>query len=118
MVQQFPKRFLDNLPGHRVRLIAPMRLASRTARLLLFLPQDSYRDPRIFVSSIDLIAEVSLGGRRIYSFGSFDERGRGRLSGWPWHLISLPEDFGAKELGRNRIVTQAQTFPRLVDRAT
>ena len=52
----------------------------------------------LFVFSIDLIAEVYLEDRLIYRWGEFGPDGKGRFIGWPWHLISLPGEFGGKWL--------------------
>jgi len=81
--------FPSNPPGRGQRTNLWFRLR---------LPPESLRDARIFVYSVDLIAEVYLEGERIYAFGDFDEHGRGRFNGWPWHLISLPEGYGGKQL--------------------
>jgi len=62
------------------------------------IPEFSERDPRIFVYSIDIAAEFYLGGRLIYSWGEVDGEGQGRFLGWPWHLISIPEDSAAEWL--------------------
>lgn len=55
------------------------------------LPGGDWRDPVLYIYSIDLIAEVYLDGEKIYHYGSFDENGQGRFEGWPWHMITLPE---------------------------
>jgi signal transduction histidine kinase len=62
------------------------------------LPDGDWRDPVLYIYSIDLIAEVYLEGERIYHFGTFDEKGRGRFEGWPWHMITLPPDPGGEVL--------------------
>ena len=62
------------------------------------LPDFSGGDPRIFIYSIDLAAEVYLENRLIYSYGELQSQGRMRFRGWPWHLIPLPEDFAGKQL--------------------
>jgi diguanylate cyclase (GGDEF)-like protein len=62
------------------------------------LPDFTDRDPRIFIYSIDLAAEVYLENRLIYAYGDLEPQGRGRFRGWPWHLIPLPEDFSGKQL--------------------
>ena len=58
----------------------------------------AWRDPVIYIYSVDLITEVYLDGEQIYRYGSFDENGRGRFAGWPWHMITLPNDFSGKEI--------------------
>lgn len=55
-----------------------------------------WRDPVIYIYSVDLIIEVYIDGRQIYHYGSFDQHGRGRFEGWPWHMISLSNDFAGK----------------------
>lgn len=62
------------------------------------LPQHVYRDPVFFASSIDLLAEVYLDGELIYKHGQLDQNGMGPFAGWPWHMITLPEDFAGKTL--------------------
>ncbi len=64
----------------------------------LRLPEKDLRDPRIFISSIDINAEFFLESEKIYSFGEIDADGRGRFKGWPWHLVPLPRDFSGKML--------------------
>lgn len=61
-------------------------------------PDQRWRDPALFITSIDLIGEIYLEGKRIYKHGSFDEEGKGNFIGWPWHLVDLPEDIGGKTL--------------------
>lgn len=54
------------------------------------LPEGEWRDPVLYISSIDLIVEAYVDGRLIYSYGHFDEQGKGKFEGWPWHMIELP----------------------------
>lgn len=56
----------------------------------------TWRDPVIYIYSVDLITEVYIDGHQIYHYGSFDQHGQGRFEGWPWHMISLPNDFAGK----------------------
>ncbi|MFP4486542.1 MAG: sensor histidine kinase [Campylobacterales bacterium] len=60
------------------------------------LPEILPPDPSIYIYSVDLITEVYLDEKMIYGFGKFNEEGKGSFEGWPWHLISIPEDSGAK----------------------
>lgn len=76
----------------------PGRDGRRHAWFRINLPEGEWRDPVIYIYSIDLIAQVYLGSRLIYQYGDFDERGEGRFAGWPWHLIELPEDFAGQTL--------------------
>jgi len=62
------------------------------------LPNNNWRDPVIYIFSVDLITEVYIDGRKIYQYGSFDQYGQGKFEGWPWHMISLPKDFSGKEI--------------------
>lgn len=62
------------------------------------LPEVELHDPVLFIFSIDLIAEAYLDGRLLYRFGEFDAQGRGRFSGWPWHMIALPDDFAGRQI--------------------
>lgn len=59
--------------------------------LKLDLPRGDWRDPHLFISSIDINAQVfDGGGRLLYQYGDIDAAGRGRFAGWPWHLIPVP----------------------------
>lgn len=62
------------------------------------LPDGEWRDPVIYITSIDLIGQVYVGGELIYQYGEFDEQGRGDFAGWPWHMIELPDDFAGQTL--------------------
>ncbi|MGM0767933.1 MAG: GGDEF domain-containing protein [Pseudomonadota bacterium] len=62
------------------------------------LPDGDWREPVLYIFSVDLIVQAYLDGERIYQYGSFDESGRGRFEGWPWHEIVLPEGFAGKTL--------------------
>lgn len=62
------------------------------------LPDINLVDPVVFISSIDLIAEVYLDQQLIYRFGEFDAAGKGDYAGWPWHIIGLPDDFSGRTI--------------------
>jgi diguanylate cyclase (GGDEF)-like protein len=62
------------------------------------LPPLDWRDPALYIFSIDLLAEVYLHGQRLYHFGMFEPDGHGQFAGWPWHLIPLPRDAGGQWL--------------------
>ncbi|WP_432696012.1 diguanylate cyclase [Marinobacterium sp. YM272] len=62
------------------------------------LPEGQWRDPVLYISSVDLIVDVYVDGRRIYGFGHFDENGKGRFEGWPWHMITLPPESTGKPI--------------------
>ncbi|MQX37309.1 sensor histidine kinase [Roseospira navarrensis] len=82
-------RFPSNPPGREGRSNVWYRIT---------LPDGEWRDPVLYVFSIDLIAEFYLEGRLIYRHGQFDGEGQGTFEGWPWHMIDLPPDFGGKRL--------------------
>lgn len=62
------------------------------------IPQDEWRDPVLYISSIDLIVEAYVDGKRIYHYGEFDTEGKGHFEGWPWHMIPLPADAAGKPI--------------------
>jgi len=62
------------------------------------IPEGGWRDPVLYIFSVDLIVEVYLEGERIYHYGEFDAEGKGRFEGWPWHMIPLPEDAAGKPI--------------------
>ncbi|WP_228716800.1 GGDEF domain-containing protein [Billgrantia pellis] len=74
------------------------RNGNRHVWFRIALPDGEWRDPVLYVYSIDLIAQVYLDTELIYQHGRFDANGKGRFAGWPWHMISLPEDFAGREL--------------------
>lgn len=76
----------------------PGRDGQRHAWFRIILPAGEWRDPVLYVYSIDLIAQAFLDDVLIYQHGSFNERGEGPFVGWPWHMISLPEDFADRQL--------------------
>lgn len=57
------------------------------------LPDDEWQAPVLYIYSVDIITQVWFDGRMIYQYGTFDEQGRGRFEGWPWHEIPLPADY-------------------------
>ncbi|PXX92437.1 GGDEF domain-containing protein [Marinobacter vulgaris] len=62
------------------------------------LPDGQWQEPVLYIFSVDLIVQVWLDGENIYQYGTFDDQGRGRFEGWPWHAVPLPEDFGGKQV--------------------
>ncbi|MBS9402511.1 diguanylate cyclase [Halomonas sp. TRM85114] len=84
-----PIGFPSNPPGRDERQNAWFRIT---------LPEGDWRDPVVYIFSVDLIVQVYLESDLIYQYGAFDQDGRGRFEGWPWHLIELPEDFGNSTL--------------------
>lgn len=76
----------------------PVRGEHKNVWFRITLPQDAFRDPVFYASSIDLLAEVYLEGELIYKHGQLDQNGVGLFAGWPWHMITLPEDFAGQTL--------------------
>lgn len=76
----------------------PGRAGQQHLWLRTTLPEGDWRDPVIYIYSIDLIAQFFLNGEPLYQYGEFDEQGRGTFAGWPWHMIELPEDFAGSTL--------------------
>ncbi|MFC3852637.1 diguanylate cyclase [Salinispirillum marinum] len=76
----------------------PNRDGQTNAWYRLTLPDNQWRDPALYIFSIDLIAEFYLEDELIYRFGDFDASGQGRFIGWPWHIVLLPDDFAGKTL--------------------
>lgn len=64
----------------------------------VMLPEGKWQEPVLYIFSVDLIVQVYFEGEKIYQYGAFDDRGRGRFAGWPWHAIPLPESFEGKLL--------------------
>ena len=60
------------------------------------LPDGHWREPVLYIYSVDLIVQVWLDGENIYQYGHFDDKGQGEFEGWPWHSIPLPENFEGK----------------------
>ncbi|MDI9246334.1 GGDEF domain-containing protein [Marinobacter sp. CHS3-4] len=61
------------------------------------LPDGPWREPVLYIFSVDLIVQLWLDGDKIYQYGHFNENGKGKFEGWPWHAITLPEGFQGKE---------------------
>lgn len=109
----------------------PGRDGRQNLWLRVLLPDGQWRDPMLFISSVDLIVEAYFEGRLIYRFGTFDEAGHGRFNGWPWHAIPLPQDGGGQYLylrifsdykniglwGDIRVMERTDLFQRLLDGA-
>ena len=57
-----------------------------------------YLHPVLYITSIDLMAEVFLDNKKIYQFGDFDQKDKKTFYGWPWHSISLPTDYAGKTI--------------------
>lgn len=76
----------------------PGRGDARVLWLRTSIPDQNVRDPALFIFSIDTAAIFYIGGERIYAFPDHAPGERPLFAGWPWHLISLPEDSGGNEL--------------------
>ncbi len=74
----------------------PSRNGKTNVWYRITLPDGNWRDPVIYVYSVDLIVQVYLDGKQIYHYGSFGPDGRGRFEGWPWHMMELPKNFNGK----------------------
>ncbi|MDR5898181.1 diguanylate cyclase [Halomonas vilamensis] len=74
----------------------PERKGQQHAWFRTFLPDGEWRDPVLYITSIDLIAQLYLDNELIYQHGEFDAEGKGNFAGWPWHMVELPEDFAGK----------------------
>lgn len=62
------------------------------------LPAGDWQSPVLYIFSVDLIVQVWLDGENIYQYGTFDQDGRGRFEGWPWHEIVLPDGYQNKQI--------------------
>lgn len=62
------------------------------------LPDGPWQEPVLYIYSVDLIVQVWLDDQQIYQYGDFDEDGKGRFEGWPWHSIPLPEGFQGEDI--------------------
>lgn len=62
------------------------------------LPDVLPTDPYLYIVSTDLINQVYYESKQIYHFGEFNKEGKGEFKGWPFHLISLPNDSAGKYL--------------------
>lgn len=60
------------------------------------LPEGEWLQPVLYIFSVDLIVQVWVNQENIYQYGTFDDRGRGRFEGWPWHEVVLPPDYQGK----------------------
>jgi hypothetical protein len=61
------------------------------------LPEGQWRDPAIYIYSVDCIFEIYIDGKMIYKYGDLDAS-EPEFEGWPFHIVSLPADFSGKEL--------------------
>ena len=57
--------------------------------LKLQLPTAEWRNPYLFINSVDLTLQVFEQGKNIYQFGQIDAAGNSQFAGWPWHLVPI-----------------------------
>ncbi len=76
-----PIDFPSNPPGREGRSLVWYRIS---------LPNHEFRDPALFIYSIDINAEFYMNEQRIHTFGRIDLDGKGKFIGWPVQLIELP----------------------------
>ena len=73
----------------------PGREGQHTVWLRTVLPDGSWHDPVLHITSINLIGQIYLDNTLIYEHGNVDHP---RFIGWPWHLVALPAGFAGKQL--------------------
>lgn len=61
------------------------------------LPKGQWRDPALYIYSVDLIFEAYVDGKLIYKYGNLDAT-EPTFEGWPFHIIPLPQDLEGKYL--------------------
>ena len=81
--------FPENLPDRGKHDIAWARVD---------LPSGNWRDPYLFISSVDLSVEVFHDDQKIYQFGNIDANGQSDFQGWPWHVFRLPDNYAEQPL--------------------
>ncbi|MGC9313898.1 MAG: diguanylate cyclase [Sediminispirochaetaceae bacterium] len=81
--------FPSNPPGRDEKSLVWYRIT---------LPNIDFRDPALFIYSIDINAEFYMNAQRIHTFGRIDQDGRGKFIGWPVQLIELPAEAAGREL--------------------
>ena len=97
-----PEWIAQDAPGQWNAIGFPSNPPDRQGRQQVWyrvnLPDGTWQDPVLYIYSVDLIVQVWLDGEEIYQYGHFDEKGRGRFEGWPWHSVPLPEGFQGKDV--------------------
>ena len=71
----------------------PGRTDENIVWLKIDLPSSGWRDPYLFISSVDLTVQAFQNNHQIYHFGDIDAQGNSQFEGWPWHIIRLPSDY-------------------------
>ena len=76
----------------------PGRQNEQIVWLKIDLPSGHWRDPYLFISSVDLTLQVFQQSIKIYQFGNIDVEGNSQFEGWPWHIIRLPKNYDQQSL--------------------
>jgi len=84
-----PIGFPSNPPGRQERNLVWFRI---------ILPERQFRDPSLFIFSIDVNAEFYLDSNLFHRFGKIDQEGKGKFIGWPVQLFELPPDYSGRYL--------------------
>lgn len=71
----------------------PGRTDEKIVWLKVDLPQKGWRDPYLFITSVDLTIQAFQNDQKIYQFGNIDDQGNSKFEGWPWHIIRLPDNY-------------------------
>ncbi len=97
-----PLWILEDSPQHWHDIGFPSNPPGRDGRehawFRVQLPEGSWYQPVLYVYSVDIIVQAWFRGELLYQYGTFDQEGRGRFEGWPWHEIRLPEDYQGETL--------------------
>lgn len=84
----------DYSSGNWIKSEFPADLPDKQSNIVwlkLDVPEGRWRDPYIYVSSIDLTVQVYEKGNLIYQYGAIDSHGSSRFEGWPWHLVPIAQ---------------------------
>jgi len=65
----------------------PGRGTEKIVWLKVTLPAGDWRDPYLFINSVDLTLQVFHKSQQIYQFGNIDAKGNSQFEGWPWHIM-------------------------------
>ncbi len=73
------------------------------------LPETDIRDPSLEMYSVHSMVDVYVDGKHIYNYGQkyFDA---GKMLGYGWNFVELPDDFSGKELRIVFTVTEDNAF--------
>jgi signal transduction histidine kinase len=80
-----------NVPGNPNEAIINKFVWVRTK-----LPKGNYREPSVYFYTYNQNFQVFIDGKKIYSFGNFNNKNSKRLPGSFWHIIDLPDNYGDK----------------------